>query len=176
MLDAVLAALPALFVAASLAVAWSHAARNRVRVQARRAGSRAAFEAAGVTDIREQGNPQYGGRLVGRRNGAAVSIGLPGPQGTETADLVIGLRGWQASDWLSIESRKGQRPGPLEIEVGDPSFDSAVSVSGSAPAVLALLDAPTRALVAGLLRGEVTASTGAALPPRGKAAAGTGEA
>ena len=50
--------------------------------------------------------------------------------------------------------------GEREIELGDPAFDAELFVQGSAPLARALLDAETRSLLAGLLRGHVPVSGG----------------
>jgi hypothetical protein len=50
--------------------------------------------------------------------------------------------------------------GEREIELGDPAFDGELFVQGSAPLARALLDAETRQLLAGLLRGHVPVSSG----------------
>ena len=124
-----------------------------------------AATAVGLTDVEATESFGIPSKLTGRsgplevtleryrrgkhESGTRISIG---GMGHGLAGLSLRREGLATA----FEKAVGER----EMELGDPGFDAEMFVQGSAPLARAVLDAETRRLLVGLLRGHVAVSGG----------------
>jgi hypothetical protein len=133
--------------------------------RARAAAWHNAAGAVGLTEVELRESFGIPSRLTGRSGPLEVTLERyqRGKQESGTRISIAGMGHGLAG--LSLR-REGLATafekvvGEREIELGDPAFDAELFVQGSAPLARALLDAETRRVLVGLLRGQIPVSGG----------------
>ena len=132
----------------------------RWRLEARQRHWRAAADAAGLTDVRLSEVLGFTTSLGGNAGGLKVTLKSyqRGKQEHGTRIVISGLR--HGSFGLSIRPEGVTTSiekviGERELEVGDPGFDGAAYIQGSAGLVRAIFDAGTRSALRPLLEGRL---------------------
>jgi hypothetical protein len=145
------------WVAAAIAVGVVSLVVQRRGEAGRTAVWRGRAESCGLTDV-EQNTGFFGtGDLSGRvgRHSVLIERFARGKSSRGTRVVVRGLSGALSLSTEGLVTRVQKAFGSLDVETGDPAFDSAFLVRGDTIAAAALLDAETRRLTRELYKGLI---------------------